>query len=124
MNLSISNTLPYNDAWKVKTGPLDFKMSNDYLFRMLLQEDPDTLKAIIASFMHVSIDEIEQVTVINPIVPGESVDDKEIRLDINVIMNMKKPINIEMQAYRVYDIGKRSRYRLDRAQRVICVSWF
>ena len=99
MNLSISNTLPYNDAWKVKTGPLDFKMSNDYLFRMLLQEDPDTLKAIIASFMHVSIDEIEQVTVINPIVPGESVDDKEIRLDINVIMNMKKPINIEMQAY-------------------------
>ncbi len=99
MNLSISNTLPYNDAWKAKTGPLGFKMCNDYLFRMLLQEDPDTLKAIIASFMHVSIDEIEQVTVINPIVPGESVDDKEIRLDINVIMNMKKPINIEMQAY-------------------------
>ena len=99
MNLSISNTLPYNDAWKTKTGPLGFKMCNDYLFRMLLQEDPDTLKAIIASFMHVSIDEIEQVTVINPIVPGESVDDKEIRLDINVIMNMKKPINIEMQAY-------------------------
>ena len=96
---SQSNSLPYNGAWKEKTGALDFKMSNDYLFRMLLQEDPDTLKAIIASFMHVSIDEIEQVTVINPIVPGESVDDKEIRLDINVIMNMKKPINIEMQAY-------------------------
>ena len=96
---SQSNSLPYNGAWKEKTGALGFKMCNDYLFRMLLQEDPDTLKAIIASFMHVSIDEIEQVTVINPIVPGESVDDKEIRLDINVIMNMKKPINIEMQAY-------------------------
>lgn len=96
---SQSNSLPYNGAWKEKTGALGFKMCNDYLFRMLLQEDPDTLKAIIASFMHVSVDEIEQVTVINPIVPGESVDDKEIRLDINVIMNMKKPINIEMQAY-------------------------
>lgn len=96
---SQSNSLPYNGAWKEKNGALGFKMCNDYLFRMLLQEDPDTLKAIIASFMHVSIDEIEQVTVINPIVPGESVDDKEIRLDINVIMNMKKPINIEMQAY-------------------------
>ena len=99
MILSLIDTLPYNNSWKAKSGPLGFKMCNDYLFRMLMQQDPDTLKAIIASFMHVSIDEIEEVTVLNPIVPGEIIDDKEIRLDINVIINSRKPINIEMQTY-------------------------
>ena len=100
MILSNSTTLPYNDGWKKKNGPLGFRVCNDYLFRMFLQVDNQSLKAIIASFMHVPVEEIEQVTVINPIVPGQSIDDKEIWLDINVIMNMKKPINIEMQAYR------------------------
>ena len=93
-------SLNKKDGWRLKTGPLGFRMCNDYLFRMLLQQDPDTLKAIIASLMHVDVSEVEEVRVLNPIVPGESIDDKEISLDINVIINARKPINIEMQTYR------------------------
>ena len=55
---------------------------------------------IIASLTHVNVSEVEEVRVLNPVVPGESIDDKEISLDINVIINARKPINIEMQTYR------------------------
>jgi len=88
------------NSWKEKSGPLGFRMCNDYLFRMLLQQGQNTLKAIVASFMHVDVSEVKETRVLNPIMPGESVDDKEISLDINVIINSKKPINIEMQTYR------------------------
>lgn len=96
----VSHSVIPQSKWREKSGPLGFRMCNDYLFRMLLQQDRGTLKAIIASFMHIDICEIKEVTVLNPIMPGESVDDKEIWLDINVIINSKKPINIEMQTYR------------------------
>ena len=80
---------------------MDFKMTNDYLFRILLQEDIPTLRSIIASFMRVSESEIEEVLVTNPIIPGENVDDKEIHLDISVIINNRKPIDIEMQTRNI-----------------------
>lgn len=100
MNNIIHKTHQGLKSWREKSGPLGFRMCNDYLFRMLLQQDQSTLKAIIASFMHVDVSEVKETRVLNPIMPGESVDDKEISLDISVIINSRKPVNIEMQTYR------------------------
>ena len=38
-----------NDGWKTLTGALPVKMTNDYLFRALLQSDNETLKVLLAS---------------------------------------------------------------------------
>ena len=40
-----------NDGWKNLTGELPVKMTNDYLFRALLQSDNETLKAILSSVL-------------------------------------------------------------------------
>lgn len=37
------------------------------------------------------------VTIVNPVISGESAEKKEIRLDINVVLNDRTLINLEMQ---------------------------
>ena len=32
MKKDYENTMPYDDGWKKKSGPLGFRMCNDYLF--------------------------------------------------------------------------------------------
>ena len=47
--------------------------------------------------LHLSEQEVFSVEITNPIVLGESVENKEFRLDINVILNNNTLINLEMQ---------------------------
>ena len=103
MKKGYKHSMTYHDEWKKNHGALGFKMHNDYLFRMLMQRDEKTLKAIIASVMEIDIRKISEVIVTNPIVPGEAIDDLEVHLDINVSIvtedNLLQQINVEMQAY-------------------------
>ena len=39
MKKDYKHQIPYNGDWKKLTGPLPVKMTNDYLFRALLQAD-------------------------------------------------------------------------------------
>ena len=91
--------VPFKNDWKEKEGALGFKMRNDYLFRAFLQCDNESLKALIASLLYVDVSEITSAEITNPIILGASADDKEIRMDIHVILNKHHPINIEMQTY-------------------------
>ena len=91
--------VPFKNDWKEKEGALGFKMRNDYLFRAFLQCDNESLKALIASLLYVDVSEITSAEITNPIILGASADDKEIRMDIHVILNKQHPINIEMQTY-------------------------
>ncbi len=99
MNKFTLTIIPFKDDWKQKEGPLDFKMRNDYLFRAFLQCDNESLKALIASLLYVDVSEITSAEITNPIILGASADDKEIRMDIHVILNKQQPIDIEMQTY-------------------------
>jgi len=99
MNKLTLKIIPFKDDWKQKKGPLDFKMRNDYLFRAFLQCDNESLKALIASLLYVNVSEITSAEITNPIILGASADDKEIRMDIHVILNKQQPIDIEMQTY-------------------------
>ena len=91
------NTMPYDDGWKKKSGPLGFRMCNDYLFRAFLQRDEESLKALIASFLQTDAKNIGEVTVTNPIILGEEISDKELHLDVHVVMEQGLQIDFEMQ---------------------------
>lgn len=67
------------------------------MFRIVLQRDRETLVGLICSILHLSRDEVIDVTIENPITPGESIEDKEFQLDILVSLNNNSYINPEMQ---------------------------
>ena len=79
------------------SGPVPYCMVNDYLFRAVLQSNNKALKGLICALLHLSEREVFSVEITNPIVLGESVENKEFRLDINVILNNNTLINLEMQ---------------------------
>ncbi|MDE7176183.1 MAG: Rpn family recombination-promoting nuclease/putative transposase [Lachnospiraceae bacterium] len=78
-------------------GELPYGMTNDYMFRAVLQSNNKVLRGLICSLLHLSESEVNSVVITNPIVLGESVENKEFRLDINVILNNDTLINLEMQ---------------------------
>lgn len=89
-----------SDDWRNQTGELPVKMTNDYLFRALLQSDNETLKALLASLLHMKKDEIVSAVVTNPILLGEAIGDKTFILDVQVEMNDGALIDLEMQVIR------------------------
>ena len=79
------------------TGALKYTMTNDYLFRMVLQRDKETLTLLICSLLHLTKDQVVDVYIDNPVEPGATIANKEYQLDIVVKLNGDVIINLEMQ---------------------------
>ena len=92
--------LKKSDGWKNLTGELPVKMTNDYLFRALLQSDNETLKEILAAVLHIDVRDIRSARIINEFLLGEQIDEKEFVLDVSVFLNDKENIDLEMQVVR------------------------
>lgn len=92
------------------SGPVAIKMTNDYLFKALMQKNKRVLKALICSLLHLKPKEVRSVTVTNPIILGESISDKDIILDVNVKFSNSKHINLEMQVVNKLNWPERSTY--------------
>ena len=90
------------------SGPLRFNMTNDYMFRAVLQTNNKVLRGLICSLLHLTEDEVISVEITNPIILGEAIDNKEFRLDINVLLNDHTLINLEMQVANKMDWQDRS----------------
>ena len=90
------------------SGKLEFPMTNDYLFRALLQKNNRVLKGLIGSLLHMNVDSIVSATIQNPIELGKSFDDKTFILDVKVLLNNRKFIDLEMQVINYYDWPERS----------------
>ena len=78
-------------------GPISYNMTNDYMFRAVLQSNNKVLRGLICSLLHLPEQKVVSAEITNPVVLGEAVTDKEFRLDINVILNNHTLINLEMQ---------------------------
>lgn len=78
-------------------GNIPYSMTNDYMFRAVLQSSNKVLRGLICSLLHLSEAEVSSVKITNPIILGEAVVDKEFRLDINIVLNNRILINLEMQ---------------------------
>ncbi|MBP3678641.1 MAG: Rpn family recombination-promoting nuclease/putative transposase [Agathobacter sp.] len=85
--------VPYEQA----TGSTKYGLTNDYMFRVVFQENELARKGLIASVLHISPKEIYEVKILNPIELGDHIDDKDFILDIKVLLNNGHLINLEMQ---------------------------
>ena len=79
------------------TGPVTIRMTNDYLFRALMQRNNTVLKALICSLLHLKMKSVTSVRITNPIELGKHVDDKDFYLDVKVELDYHTIINLEMQ---------------------------
>lgn len=111
-----SQSVSYLDA----TGPIRYGMTNDYMFRSVLQNNNYVLKGLICSLLHLQPDEVTSVVITNPIKPGDSADDKEFILDIDILMNDSTSINLEMQMAYQGDWQERSLSYLCRSFDNLC----
>ena len=89
-------------------GPLDIPMTNDYLFRALLQQNNRVLKALICALLHLDPKSVQKVSVENPIELGKSYEEKELILDIKALLNGNMVINLEMQVVNEHNWKERS----------------
>ncbi len=78
-------------------GAIPVRMTNDYLFRALMQSNTNVLKSLICALLHLDHDEVTSVTILNPIELGKTIDEKNYILDIKVELNGHTTINLEMQ---------------------------
>ena len=68
------------------TGKIPYNMLNDYIFRVVLEKNPEALKNIISAVLHTNPATIKKLTVKNPIKEGEVPTDKSYRLSYLMII--------------------------------------
>lgn len=79
------------------TGEIEYTLKNDYMFKAVFQKNEKILKGLIAALLHISFHDIRSIHIQNPIILGETVNNKDVALDLLVILNNDTRINIEMQ---------------------------
>lgn len=84
------------------TGELPYKLTNDFMFKALLQENEKALRGLLCALLNMKGEEIASVILTNPMEYGKEIEAKELILDIKLILNNQQIINIEMQ---VADLG-------------------
>lgn len=56
--------------YRKQTGSLDIPLTNDYLFRALMQRNASVLKALLASLLRLKENRIDSINILNPIELG------------------------------------------------------
>ncbi len=102
------NVTKNTTSWHSATGPISIPLTNDYLFRAMLQRNNKVLKGLISSLLKLSPDKIHSVIITNPILLGEAISDKEFFLDIALILNDNTLINLELQVINEHNWPERS----------------
>ncbi len=120
-SISSNSSKPLSDADSVVAmlqnahGRVPYNMTNDYMFRAVLQSNNKVLRGLICSLLHLNESEVHSVEITNPIILGESIHNKEIRLDVNVRLNNQSIINLEMQISNRFNWPNRSLLYLSRS---------
>ena len=90
------------------TGKMPYSLTNDYLFRALLQRNNKVLKHLICVLLHLQPEEVNTVAIENPIVLGEAMDNKTFIMDIKVLLDNNTVVNLEMQIVNYLNWPERS----------------
>ena len=107
--------MPKNETYLTVTGEIRYNMTNDYMFRAILQENEKVLRGLVSSLLHMRPEDIKTITVENPITLGDAMDRKTIVFDVKLILNTNVLINLEMQLLNEHNWPERSLFYLCRA---------
>ena len=86
-----------NSILQEATGELPYRLTNDYLFRAVLQKSNTALRGLLGALLHLTPESITSAAIANPIVLGQSINNKDFYLDVRVTLNNNTEILIEMQ---------------------------
>lgn len=87
-----------------------YGMGNDYMFRAVLQESEEVLKHLIATLMQMDEREIKSCRILNPIILGQRINNKDTILDVRLDLNDDSIMNVELQMWYQNDWVDRSLY--------------
>ena len=62
-------------------------MTNDYMFRYILQKNEKVLKGLISSLLNLEPAQIQKIIIQNPINLSEDISAKDFIMDIKVLLN-------------------------------------
>lgn len=96
-------------------GTIDYNMTNNYMFRYILQKNQKVLKGLICSLLYLKPEDVKTIEIQNPINLADNVVGKEFILDIKVMLNDDTLINLEMQVANEHNWAERSLSYLCRA---------
>ena len=82
-------------------------MTNNYAFQKIFKNE-EIVKGFLIALLHLKETDIEELEVTDPFVEGEVKEEKEGILDVKLILNGGKKINIEMQNTYQEDWAERS----------------
>ena len=103
-----------NKSFETACGNIDYCLTNDYMFRAILQQNKSVLKALVCSLLHLQPGDITTLEIMNPIELGKQIDSKDFILDIKICLNNNTLINLEMQVENQHNWEERSLYYLCR----------
>lgn len=63
-------------SYEEATGPIDYTLTNDYMFRAILQSNEKVLRGLIGALLHLKSEEIQIVEIKNPIELGKAINNK------------------------------------------------
>ena len=75
---------------------LEYKFTNDALFKMVFCQYPDLLKRLVAMMLGVQLESIKDFVITNPDMEPEVMGDKFCRLDINMLVDEQR-VDLEIQ---------------------------
>ena len=93
---TIKNEFTGTDYLKA-TGPIRYGMMNDYIFRIVFQENKFALKGLLCALLGLKENQIVALKITNEVKPGISISDKEYRMDIVVELSDGTTVELEMQ---------------------------
>ena len=93
---------------------VEYGLVNDYMFRTVFQTSEEALRGLLSALLYIPEEEILSCLICNPIILGDAIDEKNCILDIRVLLNGNKQINLEMQMGSVENWTDRSVFYLCR----------
>ena len=93
-------TEKFSEQYQSLTGPIRYHLTNDYMFRAVMQKNENVLKHLLCAILGIAVESVTDLQIMNPIVLGEEIESKTCVLDIKLLINNNHYYNIEMQVTR------------------------
>ena len=97
MSIADIQARPLPPGFETVSGPLQYTLLNDLLFRMVFEANQNGLKSLLAALLHLKESDITKLEIKNPFRFGTRVDEKKYIYDLYLLLNNKQKIHIELQ---------------------------